>query len=410
MLLLFFSRSGAAAATSLILFLSLAGLARTYPSDNPYYGAVCDGNPEEIGTIVPDPPSGGFSGASIEEPPAGSCTPGMYGIATSWGDPHIETYDDMEFDCQNFGDHILSKSNNSDFMIQARFDRPPNVTKFWTCTRAVVLKESTPGLPVIEISYPMYSENESTLPCFKFLVVDGVEETPIDGKSWTSDDGRSVITFNEEEAGLKWSLTMNQDGNTPLILETTDRLVDANWGWGCMMTARVHMDLCYRKDEAIFGMFGNNNGILEDDWSDLQGNLVIKPPTTSKDRHYCNRWCIADKDDSIFTYNPDTVGAFENRCISKRYDDEKHYMNTVDPVIKEKCLSEAYNFVNCVLEETIGDPKLYFEDEAAIATITGEEEYKWVLCAPGDAACKTGWGAKEDLMLENAAHAVLLRR
>lgn len=351
---------------------------------------------------------GGFNGTSTDTP---SCTPGMFGVATSFGDPHEETYDDMEFNCQGMGDFILSKSNSSDFMIQGRFARPFNITKTVSWTRGVAFLEGTHGLPTLEISYPPYSENESSLPCFKNLVVNGALMDPVEGMMWTSDDLLTTITFTTAEDNVIWIFTVTkvEEGLEPLVIEVKDRIPNPKHGWGCTMTLTVSMDLCYRQDEKIFGLFGNNNGEPLDDWSDLEGNWIIRPPSTKQDLPYCMRWCIKDPLDSIFTYGQELAGTFEeiSQCTDQSYDVNEDYLDTLDPYFLELCLGEAHNFVNCVLEATIGDPDTYFEDEAAIALSTEFSEFKWTACAANDDNCGTDWGAKNDLHLEGKLHLVV---
>lgn len=43
--------------------------------------------------------------------------------AIGWGDPHMVTFDGLKYDAQALGEVILSKSLESDYMIQGRFER-----------------------------------------------------------------------------------------------------------------------------------------------------------------------------------------------------------------------------------------------------------------------------------------------
>ena len=43
--------------------------------------------------------------------------------AMGWGDPHMVTFDGLKYHAQALGEVILSKSLDSDYMIQGRFER-----------------------------------------------------------------------------------------------------------------------------------------------------------------------------------------------------------------------------------------------------------------------------------------------
>ena len=69
-----------------------------------------------------------------------------------WGDPHIVTFDGLKYDCQGTGEYILSKSMDSNFQLQGRFEKFENDTQ-GTVTTAAALVTGESGEPKIEVRF-----------------------------------------------------------------------------------------------------------------------------------------------------------------------------------------------------------------------------------------------------------------
>jgi len=71
------------------------------------------------------------------------------------GDPHITTFDGVNWDCMGHGEHVLLKSTITRRQVQGRFIQVPN--KKLSSMRAIVIQDEG-NTPSVQISVPVIKE------------------------------------------------------------------------------------------------------------------------------------------------------------------------------------------------------------------------------------------------------------
>jgi hypothetical protein len=208
-------------------------------------------------------------------------------VATSWGDPHLVTFNGLKYDCQGQGEFTLMKSLNdmmeSKFELQARFEKFS--TKTVTVTRSIAVKEE--GAPTIQLNVPAAYDKQ----CPVSLFVDGNERTVVEGTNMDEvivrQIGDSVVVYYPST-------------NLQLVVKLTK-----SSKYGCFMSVKVCMPTEYRPGEMIVGLLGTPDEDIANDWMDPSGKTIAIPDDAryQKAYDYCvANWCIREKAKSLFTY------------------------------------------------------------------------------------------------------------
>lgn len=164
------------------------------------------------------------------------------------GDPHVQVYDDVGYDCHGQGEFVVTKAAATDSEVQARFQQwGPNPNPGVTVTTAVAAREGTSS--VIQATSTASSELE----------------VRVDGELYDETAGTAVtgVALELQQARVEMRF--------PSGLEV---FVLASAGGVLRVEAYVPLDL------ATTGLLGNNNGNIGDDWkvrASIDRRLVPKP-------------------------------------------------------------------------------------------------------------------------------------
>jgi hypothetical protein len=200
------------------------------------------------------------------------------------GDPHMFTYDGLQYSCQGAGDFILSKSLDSGMVVQSRFKKH---SLFVTLATSVAASSGVPGGAVVEITI---SDNEDQ---GILILVDGLPalmEASEFGKVF--EDSRVKVEVSEQSYNIHF-----KDNNLRVF---NDLLLPSSFPhWKTIVRIPLSM-----RGERLVGLLGSNNDNPSDDWMDTNGTpLSQMEPYGSVAYNYCvNNWCIRDESESIFTY------------------------------------------------------------------------------------------------------------
>ncbi|CAM9717047.1 unnamed protein product, partial [Ectocarpus sp. 4 AP-2014] len=205
----------------------------------------------------------GFNSATIEERCGGSIG----------GDPHVEGYDDVGYDCHGQGEFVVTKAAATDSEVQARFQQlSQNPNPGVTVATAVAAREGSSS--VIQAT----------------STASGGLEVWVDGELYDEAAGTAVngVALELLEARVEMIFP---SGLEVTVLSTTGGILRVD--------AYVPLDL------ATAGLLGNNNGNIGDDWRTANDEIVefaSARPTVAEGTNYCTtNWCTTE-DSSIFTY------------------------------------------------------------------------------------------------------------
>ncbi len=173
-------------------------------------------------------------------------------VAGLFGDPHIMTFDGLQFDCQAAGEFTtLTSLDDPSFKIQERFTAIQSSDSS-ICAQASVstgVAFLDEGKPVIQISTPR-SEKTS---------LDTVNECPIDfyvdGTAYRlgATLNSSAVTVTLEDANkikIKHSDTF----------VSLDVAVHKSNSFGCYIMVQVALPGSFRSGETLLGLLGTPNG------------------------------------------------------------------------------------------------------------------------------------------------------
>lgn len=218
-----------------------------------------------------------------------------------WGDPHIITFDGLEFDCQGAG--IFRLLETSTMEVQGLFvrtgDNLPSVT------RGIVARNGDlPTLQVTILDSP-HNMSSSINGCEVLLSVD---RNPTDFNSAVL-NGQCARTF----------VSVSQSQIYLNLLELDIRVrVFQHPTFGCYINVATSL---FGTFEDASGLLGTPNRVVADDWTTAEGELV-PVPTTFVDRrfetayNYCtSNWCISNESQSLFSFEGVNASfAFYSRC------------------------------------------------------------------------------------------------
>jgi hypothetical protein len=255
---------------------------------------------EKIGTRTVDIP-GGLVITETEPPTATPVkknlvttkVPGQpveFNIACATGDPHIDTFDGLDWDCQAHGEYILVKSTITQREIQGRFTQLKD--KKASVMRGVVIQDEG-NTPKVQLTMPVVDEGISHVlgdnGCKIQLFVDGQQKDLFEG----SGTDAVSITVNKNKIRIKY---------TESEMSLTVKM--GYWN-GCLLNT------CYRipDTDPVIGILGSPDGDINNDWMSRDGTPLAVPKDMvgrlqEEAYDYCTKnWCIQEEVDSLFTYN-----------------------------------------------------------------------------------------------------------
>ncbi|GAX18422.1 hypothetical protein FisN_2Lh055 [Fistulifera solaris] len=304
-------------------------------------------------------------------------------FAGSWGDPHVQTYDGLGFDCQAGGEFILMKSAVTRRQIQARFRFLPGVSGpgwAWSSIKGIVMQDEGP-VPKVEISFPFkdttFTGNSNTVDygCKMLFFVDGVKREVADGTG--SDD--VVLEFSGSRINI--------------VYPATGFKVEANVHYadnGCFFDMYGWVP----DVDTFLGLWGDADGNPMNDWMDRDGKPLPVPSDINarlrQDGYeYCvKNWCI-DERESLFTFTEGVDYQDDIRHCELPFGNTlDQFLKDVSPAIKKACNDE----ITCIIDTAlIGIQQATASNDgraAAATTATCNNEFG--LCT-SDANCCAGF-------------------
>jgi hypothetical protein len=178
------------------------------------------------------------------------------GGGSSWGDPHLVTFDGLKYDHQAVGEFILAKSTDSAFEVQARQSPVPSSSQVALNT-AVAMKVGNSRVAFYAKDFP---DSDTTNP----LRVDG-KPTVIQGGSLSLPGGGTITQVNQGSYVVQWS--------------TGERVGVKVDQYGSSALLDINPALPQTRQGQLVGLLGDFNGDPNNDLKSRDGKVL--PPQSS---------------------------------------------------------------------------------------------------------------------------------
>lgn len=248
--------------------------------------------PELPPTDTRDPDEGRGNGDGSEDGGNGPTLPlpEEDGRASSFGDPHLSTFEQQVYSFQAAGEFILSKAVNDDFQVQARY----------TPLGSEMSANAAIAMQVAGDRVALYASKDSA----PRIVVNG-----------------ETLVFTAEEAiyrPLPFGGSVAYDGTQAMVV----------WPDGSHLTAVLGKDILGRvtltvppsRRGKLAGLLGNFDGNTTNDYQTRDGQVLAVPvPTPTLYNVFGESWRI-QQEESLFDYGPgESTLTFTNRQFPSRY-------------------------------------------------------------------------------------------
>jgi len=251
-----------------------------------------------------------------------SCDQTSMDIAEVYGDPHIQSFDGLKWDCMGgglFEAFTGTKQDGTLFEIQAIFEK--QTSKFGidiSLTRALAIDSGDPDQPIITISVP--DTNENGCPYTVRDSATGIIQTTA-ANPFSTD--QIVLKVREPKGTQKFEAL---EFSYLVTFTEVDITVTSSSTIGCYLNVAVCLGPDYWRQDAV-GQTTSVTGLMggqaddnhQNDWLLKDGGYQTLPaePRGSPEAYtFCTQnWCITDESKSKFDY--DKLGrsfAQDNKC------------------------------------------------------------------------------------------------
>ena len=261
-------------------------------------------------------------------------------IGAFWGDPHIVTFDGLQYECQVEGETVLLRSTDRSRQINGLFTK---VGDYWTLTTGIAVKSpffsSFTGGQVLQVLV----SNE---------VVDSGEE--VGGCGIQFYEGQAPMSSEDifrRRSFVRIDIPSNSDHlvlNFPTLgIELT--LAVENFGGVCLFSTRAKLS-CEHDHGYLEGLLGNANLEDCDDWNSFSTGQSIPIPADRSGKEayeYCASWCVSEAGDSLFpgpSYADSTFFATNSNCsaaysnpLETTTEVAQRQLLDIDPAVQAVC-------------------------------------------------------------------------
>ena len=265
-------------------------------------------------------------------------------VAMIWGDPHILTFDKLQYDCQGEGEFTVVKSldtgGNSNFEVQGRFDKFDESIST-SVMRAVAVKEE--GAQTLQLEVP---------------------DVPVAGKcpiDYHVNGERNDLTHGSQSS----QVIVQEMGEAAVVFfypQTRLQLmfiVHQSEAFGCFMSTKLCVPEDYRSEEKLIGLLGSPDRDGDNEWMDAQGNTVSSTGQSMyfEDAHnYCtDNWCNNDEPKSLFTYLNGASFADYNKCNDSYIAGRRELLETCAKSPPAELSLLCGNNMPCIVDGCSGD-------------------------------------------------------
>lgn len=270
----------------------------------------------------------------------GRCT-GVVG--TVWGDPHIITYDKLNYDCMGAGDHVYTE--NCLFRLHGRLDGMESRRMMVSQTKAMAIQtgHATPNNSsddsLLQMYFPeKWDLNKTNITAGAFQVYNG--DCPVrillNGavlpKPQTGSNGKMLSGVVYVSNSVLTITTLVEGSNYFYVVDyanggTAKFRISGSGGTmnGCVMS----VDLCLPKMDGdcykdSIGLMGTPDADRRNDWMLKTNNTVVTVPVTVNqvdNWNYCSKnWCIKDGTSILPVSNKNVSAVFSENWYKTECD------------------------------------------------------------------------------------------
>lgn len=202
--------------------------------------------------------------------------------AGALGDPHIFTFDGLQYSCQGQGDYLLLKtigSDNDGLEIQGKFAKRSNQVSF---AKGVAVKTGSSG-PTVTVLYPQGSSSVQIL---------------VDDKVKTLSEGYDDAFVRVTTVSATTKIFVK---NARVAISAKEAPISfSHFG------VTVSVPRSYSQGKTFVGLFGSADGDPLNDWMNATGAAIAIPTSGLAQQagyEYCtSTWCIRDESEVLFAY------------------------------------------------------------------------------------------------------------
>lgn len=251
--------------------------------------AVCDATPYEANQTCTDRKNP----YCTRDP---FCTTGH--LAASLGDPHIISFDGLDYECQVAGEVILLSDRRGSRQINALFTKVAD-NVFPTVTTGIAVKS-----PLLR------GEQQVQVVLTEGKAVSGDSINGCGIQFYSSTD--TPVSLEQVIRSIAWpDVTVQEKYDPPGIrmdfptLGIHLTLHVEIWGGVCLFSAEIELD-CTHDHGELEGVLGNANEDKTDDWINATTGESAEYPKETSDRWYkpayeqCAQWCVEEWSGSLF--------------------------------------------------------------------------------------------------------------
>lgn len=279
----------------------------------------------------------------------------------SWviADPHLQTFDGLEYDCNAAGEFVLAELTGYGMQIHGRFEQIDGDAQA-SVTRGIVVNDNNQGRVQVSLS-----PAASAPSCDPTFFVDSIPETLIGNSSFANNF--VSISVTDDEIAIIFVST----GVQVRLL----RRVSASFG-GCFFSLLLFIpsNLASSGLQGLYG--GIPNGDPSDDWMDFFGNPITVPTNPMDLRfrpayEYCTtNWCVNELN-SIFSFELGESFDSYNFCSVPYNDTLETQVASASATLVNICQGD----LACLIDGVAGteeDAMAYLQDVIRVEQISEE--------------------------------------